>query len=230
MNKNTIILLGNVRNSQIQQETTDSSQESQNEVSEPQEKSSSIKQGSETESTKVTDLGIINPKVFISYSWSSEEYKSVVLQLAEDLRRDGVDVILDRWDLRAGQDKYYFMEHSVQAANKVLILCDSKYMEKANNRTGGVGDETAIITPDVYGNNEQEKFIPVLMEGKDVVPKYLKGRIGVDLTPGDRKKKYKELLRVIFEKPIYQKPVLGQPPKWLDAPMLDTRQNLLDEG
>lgn len=167
------------------------------------------------DSGKSTDMSIINPKVFISYSWSSEEYKSSVLHLATKLRRDGVDVILDRWDLKSGNDKYYFMENSIAIADKVLILCDSRYVEKANSRVGGVGDETAIITPDIYGNNKQEKFIPVLMEGPSVIPKYLKGRIGVDLTPGEFNKKYKELLRVIFEKPIEKKPTLGQQPKWL---------------
>ena len=41
--------------------------------------------------------------------------------------------------------------------------------------------------------------------------------------------KYKELVRVIFEKPMVKKPDLGQPPKWLDEPMLDTRLNLFGE-
>ena len=243
MKNNSITFYGNVTNCQIQQEAIGSSQESRNGF-ETGQIDSMDKVGNKClktvckddvsknqESGESSDMNIINPRVFISYSWSSEKYKSMVLRLAENLRHDGVNVIVESWDLKSGYDKYYFMEHSVEIADKVLILCDLGYVEKANNRTGGVGDETSIITPDVYGNNKQEKFIPVLMEGKDVVPRYLKGRIGVDFTPGDRNKKYRDLLRVIFDRPIEKKPELGQPPKWLDEPVRDTsKKNDLDEG
>ena len=106
------------------------------------------------------------PKVFISYSWTSEEYRESVIALATQLCHDGVDVVLDVWDLKTGQDKYVFMEQSVTdpSIDYVLILCDKKYAEKANSRQGGVGDETAIISAKVYGKVSQEKFIPVIME------------------------------------------------------------------
>ena len=42
------------------------------------------------------------PKVFISYSWSSDE---LVLDLAKRLVAHGVDVVLDKWDLKEGNDK-----------------------------------------------------------------------------------------------------------------------------
>ncbi len=49
--------------------------------------------------------GIIeHPKVFISYSWDTEngddEHKKWVRDLATKLRSHGVDVILDQFDLR----------------------------------------------------------------------------------------------------------------------------------
>lgn len=42
------------------------------------------------------------PKIFISYSWGSSE---LVLELAQRLVAHGVDVVLDKWDLKEGQDK-----------------------------------------------------------------------------------------------------------------------------
>lgn len=45
------------------------------------------------------------PKIFISYSWVVSER---VLELAERLVANGVDVVLDKWDLKEGQDKYAF--------------------------------------------------------------------------------------------------------------------------
>lgn len=60
---------------------------------------------------------------------------------------------LDKWDLKEWQDKYAFMEKCVNDPDvcKVLIICDKSYTEKANNRLGGVGDETSIISPEIYG-------------------------------------------------------------------------------
>ena len=39
-------------------------------------------------------------KVFISYSWTKGDF---VLKLARQLLADGVDVVLDKWDLKEGQ-------------------------------------------------------------------------------------------------------------------------------
>ena len=103
------------------------------------------------------------PKVFISYSWSSD---ALVLELAQRLYSHGVEVVLDKWDLKEGQDKYVFMERCVSdpTITKVLIICDKAYAQKANDRTGGVGDETVIISSEIYGNAKQEKFIPIIAE------------------------------------------------------------------
>lgn len=98
-----------------------------------------------------------NPKIFISYSWASSER---VLELAERLMANGVEVILDKWDLKEGQDKYAFMEQSVtdKTIDKVLIVCDKSYAEKANQRTGGVGDETVIISPDLWTDGARKVY------------------------------------------------------------------------
>ena len=50
------------------------------------------------------------PKIFISYAWGSSD---LVLELAQRLVSHGVDVVLDKWDLKEGQDKYAFMERCV---------------------------------------------------------------------------------------------------------------------
>jgi len=52
----------------------------------------------------------IQPTVFISYSHDSEEHKNWVLQLATRLRLNGVDIILDSWNLKLGSDIASFME------------------------------------------------------------------------------------------------------------------------
>ena len=156
-----------------------------------------------------------NPKVFISYSWKSEEYKARVRRLADKLRGNGVDVTLDQWDLRAGHEMNAFMEMSIREAEKVLILCESEYTARADNRKGGVGKETRIITPDVYEQYQQEKFIPVVMENPVSIPTYLKSTMAVFYTT-ETEKEYKDLLRTIYE--VYEeKRELGPvpDPEWL---------------
>lgn len=55
---------------------------------------------------------IDHPKVFISYSWDTEEehqdHKNWVCDLATKLRLHGVDVILDQLDLRLGYDLLFY--------------------------------------------------------------------------------------------------------------------------
>ena len=76
------------------------------------------------------------PKIFISYSWSKDAL-ALVLDLANRLVSHGVDVVLDKWDLKEGNDKYKFMERCVNdpSITKVLIICDKAYAQKANDRT-----------------------------------------------------------------------------------------------
>ena len=59
------------------------------------------------------------PKVFISYSWSSD---ALVLDLAQRLVSHGVDVVLDKWELKEGNDKYKFMERCVNDADITKVL------------------------------------------------------------------------------------------------------------
>ena len=45
-----------------------------------------------------------SPKVFISYSWTTPEHEQRVLDIATELVESGIDAILDKWDLKEGDD------------------------------------------------------------------------------------------------------------------------------
>lgn len=166
---------------------------------------------------------IVNiPKVFISYSWTTPLHEDWVISLAERLMSDGVEVIIDKWNLKEGHDKYTFMESMVTSkdVDKVLIILDKRYSEKANDRSGGVGTETQIISPQIYSNVSQEKFIPIVTErdenGKEYVPTYLESRIYIDLSSLEHfESNYEKLLRNIFQRPAYSKPKIGKAPTYL---------------
>lgn len=170
------------------------------------------------------------PRVFISYSWSSEEYGARVVDLASHLQADGIVVVLDRWDLREGQDKHAYMERAVNDDSiiRVLVLCDPVYAQKANDRQGGVGTETLIISPEVYRHADQQKFLPVIMErdagGEVVVPTFLEGRIYIDLSdPRKEAAEYQRLVRNIYDKPDLERPPLGTRPRYLDDATVQLR-------
>ena len=164
-----------------------------------------------------------HPKVFISYAWS-QNMEKIAIKLADRLINDGVEAIIDKYDLKPGDDKYKFMERSATDPEviKVLILCDKKYADKANNRQGGVGDETTIITPEVYGKPRQEKFIALAFEfdetsGEAYLPQYLKSRIYLDMSSDEEyEKSYEKLLRELYNVPSRSKPKVGSKPLWLE--------------
>jgi len=162
------------------------------------------------------------PKLFISYSWADAEHEQWVVDLATELRESGVDVILDKWDLREGHDAVAFMEQMVTNPdiNKVAIVSDETYAAKADGRAGGVGTETQIISRKVYENQAQEKFVAIVSEkdenGKPFIPTYYDSRIYIDLSEADRySENFEKLLRWIFDKPLYVKPELGSRPSFL---------------
>ena len=162
------------------------------------------------------------PKVFISYAWSSPEHENWVVDLATRLAESGVDVILDKWELREGQDKYVFMERMVTdpQVTKVIVVSDHVYAAKADRRAGGVGTESQIISREVYDRTDQQKFVPVVAEldadGHPYLPAFLKSRIYIDMSnPANRYENFEQLVRWIFDKPRHTKPALGKPPAYV---------------
>lgn len=120
-------------------------------------------------------------KVFISYSWDSDEHKEQVLTLANKLRETGVDIILDRYEESPKKGWQIWMQDSIDEAEYVLIICTQKYsnrfMKKEVNDGKGATFESSIITQDLYDfNGENDKFIPVIIKPSDeeFIPKILK--------------------------------------------------------
>ena len=172
---------------------------------------------------------MLNPKVFISYSWSSPQHEEWVLNLAKELCDNGVDTILDKWNLKEGHDAHSFMEKMVNDPDikKVLIISDKIYTEKANKRVGGAGTEAQIISSELYNNVAQEKFVAVVTEkddnGKAFLPTYYSSRIYIDFCESNNyTDSFEKLLRWIYDKPVYVKPPIGNPPCFLD----DTADNI----
>ncbi len=176
------------------------------------------------EETTDDTLETINPKVFVSYSWTTQQHQELVKSWSDRLLLDGVDVIVDIYDLKGGQDKYVFMEKMVNdpTVTNVLIFCDRGYVEKADDRKKGVGTESQIISQEIYEQVEQTKFIPIMCEfigdGTPCLPVFLKSRIWIDFSSSEMvNKNWEGLVRQLCGKPQHEKPKVGSLPAYVAA-------------
>lgn len=146
------------------------------------------------------------------------------MDLATDLRSAGVDAILDKWDLREGQESSAFMEQMVtdKEIQKVIIVSDRAYAEKSDSRSGGAGTEAQIISPKLYSGEDEGKFVALVFErdeqGKVCLPAYYTSRICIDFTDLTTvTDSFEQLVRWIFDKPLHRKPDIGRAPAYLSS-------------
>ncbi|GEM_PF-2573844 len=151
------------------------------------------------------------PRVFVSYSWEGPAHQEWVSNFAFRLRKAGIDVKLDHWDLQLGDSLTHFMEREITEADRVLIVCTPTYKEKSDARTGGVGYEEGIISSELLASGNQRKFIPILREGdqNSAIPTGLKGKLFANLRSDDEQA-IQRLIDTILGK-LVGPPPLGQP-------------------
>ena len=155
------------------------------------------------------------PTVFVSYSHDGKEHSDWVLQLATRLRSNGVDAILDRWNLTLGQNLAAFIERGLSSSHRVLCICSQAYVVKANESRAGVGYEKQIITAELLDDLNRDWVIPVIRNNTRTreLPTFLRGRFYIDFEE-DRlyENKYEELLRAVLDEPVLPIPKLGKNP------------------
>lgn len=166
---------------------------------------------------------IEHPHVFISYAWGDQENQQKVIEFAKSLMECGINVELDKWSLKEGNDTYAYMEQMVNNKDitNVLILLDKNYTKKANERKGGVGTETQILSPEIYEKVSQDKFIPIVFSrgpnGEISKPTFLKQLLHFDLSLDNKySSEFQRLVKRLFGIEIHEKPELGNPPSWLE--------------
>lgn len=136
------------------------------------------------------------PVCFISYAWGIPAYETWVQQLAEDLEKAGIEVLLDRWCISVGKDLMGFVEKMLSdETDKILVIGTKLYLnkyqfsavdEKGLERVAKV--EGRILNYMVRFNHfSSDKIIPILLEGKavDSLPPLLRMKVSIDFTEGD---------------------------------------------
>ncbi|MEO1084646.1 MAG: toll/interleukin-1 receptor domain-containing protein, partial [Acidobacteriota bacterium] len=125
-----------------------------------------------------------HPVVFVSYSHDSAEHRKKVLGLAQRLRMDGIDIVLDEFVEGTPEQGWpRWMLDELDRADFVLVVCTETYYRRFRGheepgRGRGVDWEGAIITNELYRRRSRStKFMPVLLDeaNQGLIPEPLQG-------------------------------------------------------
>ena len=111
--------------------------------------------------------------VFISYSQESAEHSDRVLALAEQLRKDGYDCLLDQYVTDPAEGWTQWMSNGLATADFVLLVYTQIYAarfkgEEAKGLGKGVKWEAREVRNYIYGDNSKgARFLPVVFEHAD---------------------------------------------------------------
>lgn len=137
------------------------------------------------------------------------------MQLATRLRSNGVDIILDRWNIKLGSDLGTFMERGLSKSTRIICICSTSYVKKANEGKGGAGYEKQIMTAEIINDQNTNWVIPLIKnnQGDKKTPTFLSGRMYLNFEDAILyESNYEELLRDILDEPILPIPQIGKNP------------------
>ena len=110
-------------------------------------------------------------KVFISYTHDSPDHRRRVLELAERLRDDGLDVWLDQYVEHLAGTDWADTDQLIEQAEFVLVVFTARYRDVFDGKTvaglnKGSKSEASYIHAHIRESDSRNtKFLPVLLEG-----------------------------------------------------------------
>jgi len=155
------------------------------------------------------------PRVLISYSHDSAAYQERVLALADRLRADGIDAVIDRYVQSPPEGWPTWCEAEIRKADFVLMVCTETYLRRVNGTEEpgqgyGVLWEARLIKQHLYDSGSVSgKFVPVLLAdgSTDHVPTPVKG---ASIHRVEAEAGYEALLRLLTDQPLTPTPPLGR--------------------
>lgn len=171
-------------------------------------------------------------QVFISYSHDSENHQQNVLGLADRLRDEGVDCIIDQYEESPTEGWVRWAINRIEEAEFVLVVCTGQY----NQLFAGKGKATegqaanwqgAIITQAIYDSQANNtKFIPIALSTQDLthIPIILRSATSYVVNTDEG---YEQLYRRLTNQLATSMPALGAIQQ---LPRLDRQQFFLSQG
>jgi hypothetical protein len=158
-------------------------------------------------------------RVFISWTRTNEAHEKWADSLYGFLKENGVNARIDVKHLKLGMDLPQFMANELQLADKVLILSNEQYAQKANGQIGGVGWETMLIQGDMLKKpSNSTRYVTVVRAENihDGLPLYLQSKYVLHCKSSTNENSLKqELLKAILEDDG-KEDVLGESPFYLN--------------
>lgn len=127
------------------------------------------------------------PRCFICYAWQEAPHKERVYRLADDLRRAGIRVVIDRDHNVSGTSVKEFTEH-LPTIDKVVVVGTTVLLQKYERKEGVVGglELPKIIERLANTQREAPPFVhPVLFDGtrESSIPSKLRGLVCLNFCP-----------------------------------------------
>jgi tetratricopeptide (TPR) repeat protein len=115
----------------------------------------------------------MSPKVFISYSHDSKAHEDQVLELADRLRREGINCNIDQYEQSPVEGWHNWTQNEIKKAKFVLVISTKEYKNVFNNKSRVEDKRTTwegnIITRELYDlRGHNSKFIPIVFTSQDV--------------------------------------------------------------
>ena len=155
-------------------------------------------------------------RVFVSYRHESQEHVVRVRALSDQLRRDGVDAIFDRYFAAPEEGWSWWVERELAMADRVIVVCSASYLASAHRDVDGVrGHGTSwewhLIRKEFYDSRGAGgRITPVFFDQAD--EEYVPSEAGdrprycvADLGSND----YRRLLNDLFRLAEVEPPALG---------------------
>ncbi len=158
-------------------------------------------------------------RVFISYSHDSLGHADRVLALADRLRQDGIDSILDQYLLGSPDEGWpLWMDRQIRDTDFVLMICTPTYYRRVmGEEEPGVGHGVNWESNLVYQHFYQDatinkRFLPILLEGGSASDIPVPFR-GVAYYRSMTEEGYEALYRRLTNQPLTPPPDIGTPKK-----------------
>lgn len=106
------------------------------------------------------------PRVFLSYSHDSAAHGELVLALADQLRADGIDALVDQYEVAPPQGWPRWMDHHLRESDFVLVICTETYLRRARGEEDpGHGKRCELgvasdLSETLRGRNPQRPLYP----------------------------------------------------------------------
>jgi hypothetical protein len=154
-------------------------------------------------------------RVFISYSHDGPTHEDRVLDLANRLRAEGIDALIDQYVQFPPEGWPTWCEAEIRKAAFVLMVCTETYLrrvdgEEESGKGHGVLSEARLIKQHLYDiGSVSSKFVPVLFAdgSPEHIPRPVRGGTiyRVEMPEG-----YEALYRLLTDQPRVRKPAIGR--------------------